>query len=131
MIGSVFASLLESAGNTFEKRNDGSFYYYELNKINDYTKFLNEHKIYPLYKEFYGMASREGQIAINGKKTKTSEGIRKELPVTGTIPQWTENMNAYLRSAMSYCNVRDIKDFNSENVTVNIISSETQNSINK
>lgn len=131
MIGSVFASLLESAGTTFEKRDDGSFYYYELNKINDYTKFLNEHKIYPLYKEFYGMASREGQIAINGKKTKTAEGITKVLLVTGTIPQWSENMNAYLRSAMSYCNIKDIKDFNPENVVVNVISSETKNSINK
>lgn len=130
MIGSVLASLIESAGNTFEIQHDGSRYYYELDETTDYNDFLKTRKN-SLYKEFYGMASKEGQIAINGKKTKTSEGISKELPVTGTIPQWTENMNAYLRSAMSYCNVRDIKDFNPENVTVNIISSETKNSINK
>ena len=133
MIGSVFAALLESAGDTFEVKKDGSRYYYELSEIEgitDYNKFLKSIKN-SLYKEFYGMASKAGQIAINGKKTKTSEGISKELPVTGTIPQWSENMNAYLRSAMSYCNVKDIKDFNPENVTVNVISSETKNSINK
>lgn len=130
MIGSVLASLIESAGNTFEIQHDGSRYYYELDETTDYNDFLKTRKN-SLYKEFYGMASKAGQIAINGKKTKTSEGISKDLPVTGTIPQWTENMNAYLRSAMSYCNVRDIKDFNPENVTVNIISSETKNSINK
>lgn len=130
MIGSVFAALLESAGDTFEIKNDGSRYYYDLDETTDYNDFLKTREN-PLYKEFYGMASKEGQIAINGKKTKTSEGISKELPVIGTVPQWAENMNAYLRSAMSYCNIGDIKDFNPENVTINIISSETKNSINK
>ena len=77
------------------------------------------------------MASNQGQISINGVITKIPEGISKNVPVTGTIPQWSENMNAYLRSAMSYANIKDIKDFNPENVTVNIISSETKNSINK
>lgn len=133
MIGSVFAALLESAGDTFEVKKDGSRYYYELSEIEgitDYNEFLKLRKN-SLYKEFYGMASREGQISINGKKTKTSEGISKELPVTGTIPQWSENMNAYLRSAMSYCNIKYIRHFNPDNVVVNVISSETKNSINK
>lgn len=106
MIGSVFASLEESAGKT-------------IRKLGKY------------YKEFYGMASKEGQIAINGKKTKTSEGIAKLLPITGTIPQWSTNMADYLRSAMSYCNIRDVKDFNPTNVDVNVISSNTKSSINQ
>ena len=143
MIGSVLASLIESAGDTYFKLKDGGQYYFnfDVNEKDEIciedlqteclTKVGKEFESYQMYKEFYGMASREGQIAINGKKTKTSEGICKELPVIGSVPQWTENMNAYLRSAMSYCNVRDIKDFNPENVTVNIISSETKNSINK
>ncbi|MDE5889291.1 MAG: IMP dehydrogenase, partial [Bacilli bacterium] len=129
MIGSVFASLIESAGETFSKHMDGSKYFYTFDEIVDYTEFYKTHP--NLYKEFYGMASKEGQIAINGCKTKTSEGIRKELPVTGTIPQWSENMNAYLRSAMSYCNVRNINDFNPENVIVNVVSNNTVGRINK
>ena len=106
MVGGIFAALEESAGATI---NDNG------------TK----------YKEFYGMASREGQIAISGKKTKTSEGLRKQIPITGTIPQWTENMRDYLRSAMSYCDITDVKDFNADNVETIIISPNTKNSINK
>lgn len=107
MVGSLFASLEESAGKT---------------------------KILPngdRRKEFYGMASRQGQIAINGKKTKTSEGITKMLPIIGTIPQWSDNMNAYLRSAMSYCNVKEIKHFNPENVDTAVLSCGASGSINK
>ena len=95
------------------------------NNIYNNIDFLNTH-INSLYKELYGMASNQGQISINGVITKIPEGISKNVPVTGTIPQWSENMNAYLRSAMSYANIKDIKDFNPENVTLNIISNETQ-----
>ena len=123
MIGGLFTSLIESAGDTFEIKKDGSKYYYE--NIYNNIDFLNTH-INSLYKELYGMASNQGQISINGEITKIPEGISKNIPVTGTIPQWSENMNAYLRSAMSYANIKDIKDFNPENVTLNIISNETQ-----
>ena len=57
---------------------------------------------------------------------KTAEGISKVVDVKYTMKQWAENMEAYLRSAMSYANIKDIKDFNPENVTLNIISNETQ-----
>lgn len=143
MVGSIFAALLESAGDTFFKLKDGGYYHINIDTNENGFMVIKDSDIEELgkmgiklddrrmYKEFYGMASKEGQIAINGKKTKTAEGIRKELPVSGTLPQWSENMNAYLRSAMSYCNVRNIKDFNPENITVNVISTETKNSINK
>lgn len=83
------------------------------------------------YKEFYGMASEKGQIDINGKKAKTSEGVCKLLPVTTTIEKWVDNMASYLRSAMSYTGIEDIKDFNAANVFCNVISKNTQDSLNK
>lgn len=107
MIGGLFASLEESAGE----------------------KVIGEDG--KPYKVFYGMASREGQIAINGEKTKTSEGTKKYLPISGTVGQWSTNMADYIKSAMSYCNIRDIKDFNADNVTTILISNNTKNSINK
>lgn len=131
MIGGLFSSFIESAGETFKIMPDGSHYYYQhLNKNTDYDAFLRTIDC-PLYKEFYGMASKEGQIAINGKKTKTSEGIKKEILVTSTIPQWVDNMSSYLRSAMSYCNINDVKNFNPDNVICNVISTESKNSVNK
>lgn len=70
-----------------------------------------EHDIGPLDVKFFGMASADGQIAINGEKTKTAEGITKYLPVEYTLSGWVENMVSYLRSAMSYTNCKTLKDF--------------------
>lgn len=111
MIGGFLSKCFDSAGKVkfkhkgeeltispllVEKRNDG--YYYENEKIENISKV------------FYGMASRQGQIDMFGKKTKTSEGILKELPVTCTISQWSENFIDTLRSAMSYTNSKELKD---------------------
>ena len=61
--------------------------------------------------KFFGMASADGQKSINGKKIKTSEGITKWLPVKYTLVGWVENMISYLRSAMSYTDCKDVKEF--------------------
>ena len=61
--------------------------------------------------KFFGMASADGQKSINGKKTKTAEGITKYLPVKYTIKGWVDNMISYLRSAMSYTNAKTLDDF--------------------
>lgn len=132
MIGSLFASCIESAGETYRLYEDGSTYSYgRLRYDTDWNSFLNQNKDNVLMKEFYGMASKEGQLSISGKKTKTSEGIHKDTCVSGTLPQWVDNMVSYLRSAMSYCNIKDIMNFNPEKVNCNVISVEAKNSINK
>ena len=61
--------------------------------------------------KFFGMASADGQKSMNGKKTKTSEGITKWLPIKYTLSGWVENMVSYLRSAMSYTDCKDVKEF--------------------
>ena len=106
MVGSLFASMYESCAKTVKV--DGI-----------------------RCKEFYGMASKQGQIAINGKKTKTAEGITKYLPITTHLSTWVENMESYLRSAMSYTNITDINQFCPENVDCVVISKNTQESVNK
>ena len=57
------------------------------------------------------MASRQGQIALNGAKTKTSEGLMKQLKVEYTMEGWTKNFIDYLRSAMSYCGAKNLNEF--------------------
>lgn len=131
MIGGLFASLVESAGKIFVVKPNGE---YEEKDVEYYNKQMRDFGSFfkkKFFKEFYGMASREGQISINGEKTKTSEGTKKYLPIIGTVEQWVNNMTDYLKSAMSYCNIRDIKDFNADNVSTVIISESTKNSINK
>lgn len=133
MIGGLFSTLIESAGNIFYfdekqqktiiqdkysiKEQDGVFH--------DNIKIIN----HELYKEFYGMASKKGQIDINGKKTKTSEGVTKILKVTTNIHKWVNNMISYLQSAMSYTNIKNVKFMN--NAHVILISNNTYNSVNK
>jgi hypothetical protein len=75
------------------------------------------------------MASKFGQIALSGLKSKTAEGIKKKLPLTTNLYKWVINFVDYLRSAMSYTNTREINDF--KNADVIIISNNTQNSINR
>lgn len=61
--------------------------------------------------KFFGMASADGQKSISGHKTKTAEGITKYLPVKYTLKGWVNNMESYLRSAMSYCDCKELNDF--------------------
>ena len=106
MIGSVFAKMLESAA----------------------PKETNEQG--ETFATFYGMASREGQIALSGAKTKTSEGIKKTLKVEYTMEGWTKNFIDYLRSAMSYVGAETLDAFRVL-ATVIINSPNAVNAVNK
>ena len=131
MIGSVFSKMLESSGQIFfrykdyEKENDWyplnwdiyfnrykSGKFYDLNEYWKGTSEIGDHwRPIELKKGIYGMASGKGQIAIGGKKTKTSEGIIKTIPIEYTMDSWTENFISYLRSAMSYTGAKDLNTF--------------------
>ena len=136
MIGGVFSSLVESCGLTFHKDNEGNQIL-----INDWDicniveikgKFHDKQNniIYDnLYKQFYGMASDLGQKILNGEKTKTAEGVVKNINVTTNLSKWVDNMISYLKSAMSYTNTKEIKDLNKASVI--LISNHTYNSVNK
>lgn len=122
MIGSVFAKMLESAApkscNSDEwfalpiktelkdltdiHREENAWY----GTFNDKRVFLGD-----ITAKFYGMASRDGQIALNGKKTKTSEGLTKTLNVEYTMDGWVNNFTDYLCSAMSYTDSRELEIF--------------------
>ena len=79
---------------------------------------------------YYGMASQQGQIALNGSKTKTSEGNMKVFDVTYTIHGWSKNFKDYLRSAMSYLGCRSVKEI-AANANVIVNSKNASESINK
>jgi GMP reductase len=137
MIGSVFAKLVESAAPTFYYEKDGTIheispFEHKIDAYPDGTFDIDEECIIDnLHKVFYGMASRRGQEDIQGKKTKTSEGVEKVLDCTTNLKKWCENMKSYIQSAMSYTNCRNIEEFNPENVNGIIISPQTRDSINK
>ena len=138
MIGGLFSKLVESAAPTFYYQNDGKSiteidpFEHKIDAYTDGTFDIDEeHIIDNLHKVFYGMASRRGQVDINGEKKKTSEGIQKIFSATTNLRKWKENMVAYMQSAMSYTNCYCIDEFNPENVDCIVISNQTKESINK
>ena len=121
MIGGLFSRTLESAGEKLingtnsekKKRFDRANYsdlFYD-HETEQWYEVGNDEPIGQILVKFYGMASADGQIAINGTKSKTSEGVTKELSVIYQLDKWVENMSAYLRSAMSYCDCTFLSDF--------------------
>ena len=140
MIGSVFAKMLESSGKTYfcypdsdkwrEFKFDPSNHKYESGKFYDLDTSTGMWDEIKLRKEFYGMASAKGQIAISGKKTKTSEGLTRMIPVEYTMSSWTNNFKDYLRSAMSYTGSYTLEDFIGKQDLV-VISENTYNSVNR
>lgn len=120
MIGGLFAECLEAAGKVYYYDEAGNKVEYPGNTVGNV----------PLFRNFYGMASKEGQLDLYGEKTHTSEGISKEIQVKYSLGQWRENMTDYLRSAMSYTNTKTLQEFKDEAKVV-AISQNTYKSINK
>lgn len=154
MIGSLFTGLLESAAPlnieslnslyNFSFVDDGYICYGGTKGINIWHKDLQNddiweldkrsliHNMKSITKESYGMSTKKAQKLINPNNTelKTSEGCTKIVKVTETVQQWTENMIAYFKSAMSYTNTRLITDFH-RNTTLVINSPGAIAAINK
>lgn len=147
MVGSVFSQLIESSAKTYYTNPLNEKDIRIIDVFNPNIVCREQDGIYSIttpedkeedfqlipqpYKVFYGMASKKGQEDLFGKKKGTVEGITKTLPATTNLDKWVGNMDAYLKSAMSYCNIKDIKDFNCDNVDTILISNNTNNSVNK
>ena len=96
------------------ERYSHSQYYY---LFDIYNHLMNENVkryilTYNIEKEIFGMSTKKAQSMIKSDvPLKTAEGITKTVEVKYTMKQWTENMIDYLKSAMSYCNCRKLKQF--------------------
>lgn len=68
--------------------------------------------LYNFKKRVYGMSTKTAQRMIKPEaEMKTAEGIEKTVNVTYTMKQWVDNMIAYIKSTMSYCNAKTLFDF--------------------
>ena len=136
MIGGIFGSLVESAGKMMTETGEEvlPLSRHQVNEHNGIFTIVDKetNKLITssnLRKVFYGMASKQGQLDLFGKKQKTAEGIVKNIPVTTNISKWTDNMISYLQSAMSYTNIFRVNDF--PNTKTIVISTNTFVSLNK
>ncbi len=107
MIGGIANKSLESCGE-FYLKDEHSNIYFEIDKKIAINKFnLNEN----VYKQYRGMSTKAVQKSWGKEKLTTSEGITFYNKVEYKMSTWTENFLDYLKSAMSYCNRKDLKDF--------------------
>ena len=97
----------------YENTTHAQYYYL----FDIYNHLMNENVkryilTYNIEKEIFGMSTKKAQSMIKSDvPLKTAEGITKTVPVKYTMKQWTENMIDYLKSAMSYCGCRTLKQF--------------------
>lgn len=78
---------------------------------------------------YRGMSTKEAQAAMGNKDLKTAEGRSLEIKKEYTLSGWTENFDSYLRSAMSYCDSRDLREFR-EKAVCQVISPNAASQIN-
>ena len=111
---------MESSGDTYWKG---------IKVSSDIAGFLWRRK-FKLEKKFRGMSTKEVQKKWGKEKLTTSEGVVRMRTVKYTLEGWTENFIDYLKSAMSYTNSRELKDFIG-NVKWTVISQNSFNRFNK
>lgn len=78
---------------------------------------------------YYGMSTKLAQREMGATKLKTSEGKFETYKKEYTLSGWAENMEDYLKSAMSYCNSRNLHEFR-EKAVCQVISPNSSSKIN-
>lgn len=113
MAGKIFAECEEACEPIYwaETIEDAT------NKINccsnDNDKVPDLYKLcWKRFRDYYGMSTKKSQLLIsdNKCKLKTSEGIDRPVEVKYPVAKWIDNMQAYLRSCMTYTNSHTIKE---------------------
>lgn len=114
MIGKLFAECTEACGEVRYARNADEFVNgdkYDVPYLSDGTK------LYP-FRMYSGMSHRSMQMITGGDGSKVSEGICTPVQVKYSVSHWVENMDAYLRSAMSYTNSKTLEDFKNSELVI-------------
>jgi hypothetical protein len=124
MCGGLFNKAFESSGNMY--RIDGTEYVEWSIPYDDRIALSEDEKKEwidkGLYKNFFGMSTKTAQKEMGSSNLKTGEGKHTRNKIEYTLKGWTENIRDFIRSAMSYCNITDIEDFNPENVDTYLLS---------
>lgn len=121
MSGYLFALAEEACGEIGYAKDINEYSKGQYLTKEEYDKLGNEEqKGLQKFRDYYGMSTKKAQTIVNGKATKTSEGISKPVRIEYPIAKWVDNMQAYMRSAMSYTNSGNLLEFQ-ENTQVIIL----------
>ena len=112
MSGYLFAIAEEACGEIGYAKNIteyGKGNYLEKEEYNKLGK--DEKNEMKKFRDYYGMSTKKAQSIVNGRATKTSEGISKPVMIEYPVAKWVDNMQSYMRSAMSYTNSGNLDEF--------------------
>ena len=112
MSGYLFALAEEACGEIGYAKNIteyGNGNYLEKEEYNKLGK--DEKKEMKKFRDYYGMSTKKAQSIVNGRATKTSEGLSKPVMIEYPVAKWVDNMQSYMRSAMSYTNSGNLDEF--------------------
>jgi hypothetical protein len=132
MIGKCFAECEEACGEIKWSLNEddyaiGNWFTTEEKdrwiKLIDNCEFeRKQDEIDPLklkpFRDYYGMSTKRAQGETKSNGVRTSEGINKPVAVKYPVAKWLNNVEAYLRSAMTYTNSKNIKEFNNSHCVI-------------
>ena len=105
MSGYLFAIAEEACGEIGYAKNITEYGKGNYILKEDYDKLAkDEKKELKKFRDYYGMSTKKAQSIVNGRATKTSEGISKPVMIEYPVAKWVDNMQSYMRSAMSYTN---------------------------
>ena len=125
MLGSIINKCLESCGdNYFQVDPNQSASKVKITPEEALERYKDGKQVLKLFR---GMSTKEVQKKWGNENLKTSEGVVRYREVEYTLNQWVENFESYLRSAMSYCNARNLSDFVDNAEFINI----TPNAFNR
>lgn len=120
MIGSLFNKCIESCGQKYLKIFGKHI------KISQKLAVYLYRKNFSVWVKYRGMSTKEVQRDWGKKKLTTSEGVVRYRKVEYSLDQFLENMDSYLRSAMSYTNCSNLCEFKGTDniifVTNNVIN---------
>lgn len=102
MIGSLLNKCLESCAENYDTKNK------PISKEQALKQFSEGKSV---YKYFRGMSTKDAQRAMGKTQFKTSEGVVRYRKVEYTLDGWLENLDHYLRTAMSYSNAHTLDEF--------------------
>ena len=121
MSGYIFALAEEACGEIGYSKSIEEFSKDNYINKEEYEKLNEEQKkeMKP-FRDYYGMSTKKAQRIVNGKATRTAEGIAKPVPVKYPVAKWVDNMQSYMRSAMTYTNSGNLEEFK-ENTQVIIL----------
>lgn len=115
---SIYDTKVKSLEESIERHSENRLKYdsllsYELSSLASLKRRVP-------YREYMGMSTKAMQKATGGTGNTTAEGISRPIAVEYPITKWAENMDAYLRSAMSYTGSFNLEEFrNNAEIIIN------------